>query len=246
MYYLSTTTALKFEEVKKSFSGRVAVNGITLEVRVGEIVALLGPNGSGKTTSLRMAAGLMKPDSGRVTVFGEPAGSEKAKRSVGYLPEDAGLYDRLTGWENLLFYAMVLFGINKKARETAELGAKLSGLGKDIHRPAGVMSKGMKRRVALARTLMIGAPLLLLDEPTSGLDVFSAVEVRNTVKEYSIRTGAAVVISSHNMLEVERLCDRVVLMHHGKIVEQGKPREIIEKYGAGDLEEAFVEIIKRR
>jgi ABC-2 type transport system ATP-binding protein len=238
--------ALIFQNVRKSFSGKVAVDGVSFSIKKGEIVALLGPNGSGKTTSLRIAAGLLTPESGTVLVFGEPAGSEKARRMVSYLPEDAGIYDRLTGYENLLFYAMVFYGRSERAENTAKLGAELTGLGEEINRPAGVMSRGMKRRIALARTLMLGTPLILLDEPTSGLDVFSAVEVRKSIMEHSRKTGASVLMSSHNMLEVERLCDRAILMHKGKIVEEGKPQEIVEKYEAGDLEEAFVKALRKR
>lgn len=238
--------ALSFRNVRKSFSRKVAVDGISFSVKRGEIVALLGPNGSGKTTSLRIAAGLLSPDSGSVFIFGEPAGSERARRLVSYLPEDAGVYDRLSGYENLLFYAMIFYGRGEGAERVAKLGAELSGLGEEVERPAGVMSRGMKRRIALARTLMLSTPLVLLDEPTSGLDVFSAVEVRKAIKEHSSRTGASILMSSHNMLEVERLCDRVILMHKGRIVEEGSPKEIMEKHEAGDLEEAFVKALQKR
>lgn len=242
---MSGKEALVFSNVRKAFSGRVAVDGISFHVKEGEIVGLLGPNGSGKTTSLRIAAGLLKPDSGSVLVFGEEAGSERARRLVSYLPEDAGIYDRLTGYENLLFYAMIFFD-RERAEEVAKRGSELTGLGEELRRPAGVMSRGMKRRIALARTLMLGTPLVLLDEPTSGLDVFSSLEVRRAIKEHAKQTGASVLMSSHNMLEVERLCDRVILIHRGKIIEEGSPREIAERYGAGDLEEAFVKALERR
>jgi len=241
---LSGQEALVFSNVRKAFSGRVAVDGISFHLKEGEIVGLLGPNGSGKTTSLRIAAGLLKPDSGSVLVFGEEAGSERARRLVSYLPEDAGIYDRLTGYENLLFYALIFFG-RERAEEVAKRGSELTGLGEELRRPAGVMSRGMKRRIALARTLMLGTPLVLLDEPTSGLDVFSSIEVRKAIKEHAKKTGASVLMSSHNMLEVERLCDRVMLLHRGKIIEEGSPREIVERYGAGDLEEAFVKALDK-
>jgi len=242
---LSGKEALVFNDVRKAFSRRVAVDGISFRIKEGEIVGLLGPNGSGKTTSLRIAAGLLKPDSGSALVFGEEAGSERARKLVSYLPEDAGIYDRLTGYENLLFYAMIFFG-RERAEEVAKRGSELTGLGEELRRPAGVMSRGMKRRIALARTLMLGTPLVLLDEPTSGLDVFSSLEVRRAIKEHAKKTGASVLMSSHNMLEVERLCDRVILIHRGKIIEEGSPREIAERYGAGDLEEAFVKALERR
>ncbi|MEM0021489.1 MAG: ABC transporter ATP-binding protein [Fervidicoccaceae archaeon] len=238
-------SALSFEGVRKTFSKKIALNGVSFFVGRGEIVALLGPNGSGKTTSLRIAAGLLSPDEGRALVFGRPAGSDEARRMVAYLPEDAGLYERLSGWENLLFYAMMFFGRGEKALKIAEEGAKLAGLGEDLNRPTGVMSKGMRRRIALARTLMLKTPLVLLDEPTSGLDVFSAVEVRRVIKEHAERTGISVLMSSHNMLEVERLCDRVVLMHGGKVIADGRPRDIVEMQGVGDLEEAFVKILEK-
>jgi len=227
-------------------NGTHAVRGISFSVSEGEIYGLIGPNGAGKTTTLRIIAGLIKPTKGTVLVDGINVVEKphEVRRIVGYLPEEADVYARLTGMEHLEFYAK-LYGLEDVER-AVEYGAALAGLPRErLREKAGEYSKGMKRRLLLAVVLMRKPKLALLDEPTSGLDVYAAVRVREVIKKYVRETGASVVLSSHNMLEVEYLCDRVGIMHNGVIIAEGKPREIVESLGVSNLEEAFVKIVER-
>lgn len=233
--------ALVVEDLHKAYGGRVrALSGVSFSVEEGEVFGLIGPNGAGKTTTLRIVAGLLKPDRGSVRVLGvDPFASPRAAKAlIGYLPEDADVYSRLTGVEHLRLYAR-LYGA-KSVEELVELGSKISGLGEALNKEAGEYSKGMKRRLLLAVALMKRPRLAVLDEPTAGLDVYSSIAVRELIKRYAKGEGAAVLLSSHNMLEVEYLCDRVAFINRGRIVEEGTPRELKEKYGASNLEEVFV------
>ena len=231
-------------DLVKRYGSRVAVAGISFSVFSGEIFGLIGPNGAGKTTTLRMVATLIRPDKGLIYIKGinvlrEPI---RARRHIGYLPEEAEVYPRLTGYEHLLFYARLRRP--DRVEETVEFGIKLSGLGKRIYDRAGDYSKGMKRRLLLAIALMTRPDLAILDEPTSGLDVYASVHVRRMIRDYVRETGSAVILSSHNMLEVEYLCDRIAFISRGKIISMGTPRELLEKYGASNLEEAFVKAVE--
>ena len=232
-------------DVVKRFKKVIALNKLSLKVPEGSVYALIGPNGAGKTTTLRIISGLVRPDSGEVKVLGFriPEEREKVRGRISYLPEDAGLYQRLTGWENLLYYAMIYYGKNR-AVEVAEKGAKISGLSKkDLSRKASEYSKGMARRVAIARALMVNAELVILDEPTSGLDVFSSYRIRRMIRRYVNEVGSTVILSSHNMLEVEAICDYVALINKGVIVAEGVPEELKENYGGRNLEEVFISIV---
>lgn len=228
--------------------GTHAVRGVSFSVRPGEIYGLIGPNGAGKTTTLRMIAGLIRPSSGEIYVSGVSVVERplEARKYISYLPEEAEVYGRLTGLEHIEFYAK-LYGVEgsvKNLEETVDYGVKLSGLGDRIRDLADGYSKGMKRRLLLAIVLMRKPRLAILDEPTSGLDVHAAVRVRDVIKKYVKETSSSVVVSSHNMLEVEYLCDRVGIMHGGRILVEDAPSKILEKYGVNNLEEAFVKIVE--
>lgn len=232
------------KELVKKYGERVAVKGVSFTVAEGEIFGLIGPNGAGKTTTLRMIATLVKPDSGEIFIKNIDAVKEpvKARKYIGYLPEEAEVYSRLTGYEHLLFYAKLRKP--DSIEEAVEFGIKLSGLGKRIYDRAGDYSKGMKRRLLLAIALMTKPDLAILDEPTSGLDVYASVHVRKMIRDYVRETGSAIILSSHNMLEVEYLCDRIAFISRGRIVSIGNPREILDKYGVANLEEAFVKAVE--
>ncbi len=232
------------ENLVKDYSGKIAVRGVSLRVKRGEIYGLIGPNGAGKTTTLRMLSTLVKPTSGRIYIDGVDALADpvRARRSIGYLPEDADVYARLTGLEHLRLYAM-LRG-EGDVEEKIKYGAELSGLGEKLREKAGGYSKGMKRRLLLAAVLMNRPRLAILDEPTSGLDVYASVRVRRMIKSYVSETGAAVILSSHNMLEVEYLCDRIAFINKGRIIAEGAPEELKHRYGAENLEEAFVAAVE--
>lgn len=237
--------AVSVQGVVKSFGKIRALNKVSVEINEGIIFGLIGPNGAGKTTLLRILATLLKQDEGIVKIFGHelPENRVLVRKLISYLPEDAGLYSRLTGWENLYYYAMLYYGRTSKALEVAEIGAKISGLSeRDLNRKTSEYSKGMIRRVAIARTLMIGSRLVILDEPTSGLDVFSAYAIRKILKEYSKNNSVTIILSSHNMIEVEDLCDEVALINEGRIMIQGSPKDLIRTYSSKNLEEVFISL----
>ena len=241
------SNGLVVEDLWKSYDEVQALRGVSFEVGPGEIFGLIGPNGAGKTTTLRIVAGLLRPDRGRVEFQGlDPwSGGEEYRRLISYLPEEAGVYKHLTGLETLRFLAELYASSREEVEEMVRYGARLSGLGDALRRPAGTYSKGMKRRLLLAATLMTRPRLAILDEPTSGLDVYHSVEMRRIVKSYATETGATVLLSSHNMLEVEYLCTRVAFIAEGRIIDQGAPGELVEKYGAENLEDAFVRAVTR-
>ncbi len=235
------------DDLHKIYDGKIhAVKGVSFKVKRGEIFGLIGPNGAGKTTTLRMIATLLKPTRGRIIVEDIDVVEKpvEARRYIGYLPEEADVYIRLTGYEHLKFYAN-LYRV-ENIEETIKFGAKLSGLGKDLERRAGEYSKGMKRRLLLALVLMRKPRLAILDEPTSGLDVYASVKVRKMIRKYVSETHSSVILSSHNMLEVEYLCDRVAFIYKGEIIDIGRIQDIKEKYNAINLEEAFVTAIEER
>jgi ABC-2 type transport system ATP-binding protein len=229
------------ENIYKEYGSVKALRGVSLRVYEGEIYGLVGPNGSGKTTLLRIIAGLVKPSRGVVRVYGyDPYEDfEETRRYIGYLPEDANTYDLLTGYEHLELYAKI-YGLRE---DVVKYGEELSQLGSRLRDLASTYSRGMKRRLLLAIVLMRKPRVALLDEPTSGLDVHASVNVRDTIKRYVLETGATIIVSSHNMLEIEYLCTRVGLIYKGVIVDEGSPRELIEKYNASNLEEVFVKAV---
>lgn len=237
---------VKLINVKKRFGKIAALRGVTLEVNEGEVFGIIGPNGAGKTTTLRIIATLVRHDEGFVSVLGWelPKKKEVVRKYIAYLPEEAGLYHNLTGWENLLYFAMIYARDVDEARQMVEVGAEIAGLNKDVlRRKAGEYSKGMSRRIAIARTLMCKPKIAILDEPTSGLDVFSAVYVREVIKEYATKLGITVILSSHNMLEVQYLCDRVALIHEGRVLTVDTPSNIMKHTDSGNLEEAFIKLV---
>jgi ABC-2 type transport system ATP-binding protein len=200
---------IRTHALTRRFNGRVAVDAVSLDVQPGEIFALLGPNGAGKTTTLRLIGGLILPTSGSAEVAGIPlvrSRMHELRSLVGFLTEAPGLWDRLTVTRNLLVYAR-LYAIAEPARAVAR-ALDMLGLADRAHTPAGQLSKGMKQRVALARSLMHDPPVILLDEPTSGLDPQTARLVRELILERRSR-GRTIVISTHNLDEAERLSDRV-------------------------------------
>jgi ABC-2 type transport system ATP-binding protein len=222
-----------------------AVDNISFYVYPGEIFGLIGPNGAGKTTTLRIIATVLQPTQGRVLVYGYDVAKDAAKvrRIISYLPEDAGAYKYLTGLEFLEFVAKLYTKDPKKIEEFIEIGIKLSGLGDRLNDKVKTYSKGMLRRLLVAKTLMVKPKVAILDEPTSGLDVVNAVHVRESIKRFAKDVGGTVILSSHNMLEVEYLCDRVAIIHKGRILVVGKPRELMERFEASNLEEVFVKLV---
>lgn len=231
---------LEVESLKKNYGSLEALKGISFQVKPGEIFALIGPNGAGKTTTLRIIATLLSPSGGRVTFLGYDLKKEpdKFRARISYLPEEAGAYRNLKGIDYLKFMARFYADTEEKAQEYVERGKRISDLGNRLNEKAGTYSKGMVRKLLLGRALMTRPELAILDEPTSGLDVINALEVREIIKKFA-REGISVLLSSHNMLEIEFLSDRVALIDKGLILDSGAPGELKEKYQAGNLEEVF-------
>ena len=236
--------AVEVSNLVKVFGNVRALDGLTFNVEKGEIYGLIGPNGAGKTTSLRIIATLLLPTSGSVKVFGLDVVSkaEEVRRLISYLPEEAGAYKNLSGMEYLEFMASFSAGNRDEIRSMVEQAAEISGLGERLYDRIKTYSKGMKRRLLVARALMIKPKLAVLDEPTSGLDVVHSFHVRNIIKRYVEEFGVTVLLSSHNMLEVEYLCNRVALINKGKIVAEGSPEGLKSEYNAENLEEVFVKV----
>ncbi|MBU1240824.1 ABC transporter ATP-binding protein [Myxococcota bacterium] len=235
---------LEVSGLTKTYGTNHAVNAIDFHIAGGEIFGLIGPNGAGKTTTLRIISTLLSKSSGEVKVCGHDVQTDphEVRRSISYLPEEAGVYKNLKGREYLEFIAG--FHAEKKERPAmVERGMSIANLGARINDKVSTYSKGMTRRLTIARALMMNPKLAILDEPTSGLDVINAHEVRNIIKK-SISERSAVLLSSHNMLEVDYLCDRIALISGGVIVETGTPDSLKEKYQCSNIEEIFMKIVE--
>ena len=236
--------AVEVRELVKDYGNFRALNGISFEVNEGEVFGLIGPNGAGKTTALRVIATLLQITSGSVTVFGYelPGEAGEVRKIISYLPEEAGAYKNLTGRDYLNFVAR-FFGDGQRLQNTVRRGVDIANLGERINDKVDTYSKGMTRRLLVGRALMVNPRLAILDEPTSGLDVINAQEVRRIINS-AVEAGVAVLLSSHNMLEVELLCHRIALMNDGIIIASGTAEELKKEYDARNVEEAFVRAIR--
>jgi len=235
--------AVDVKNLVKHYGSIQAVKGISFNVNAGEIFGLIGPNGAGKTTVLRVVSTLLKITSGSIKImdYDIEKDADKIRKIISYLPEDAGAYKNLTGRAYLQFIAN--FFDAKQNREMIERGIRIANLGERIDDRVDTYSKGMMRRLLVGRALMIDPKLAILDEPTSGLDVINAQEIRKLVRD-TAKKGTTVLLSSHNMLEVEYLCERIALISDGKIVEEGKPKSLMEKYKANNIEEVFTRVVR--
>jgi ABC-2 type transport system ATP-binding protein len=235
-------TAVEVKNLVKNYGDLIALKGISFDINEGEIFGLIGPNGAGKTTTLRIISTLLTITSGSITVLGFDLEKkpEMIRKIISYLPEDAGAYKNLTGKAYLEFIAN--FYKQEKAK-MVEKGIEIADLGTRINDKVDTYSKGMKRRLLVGRALMTAPKFAILDEPTAGLDVNNAQEIRNIIKN-TAKKGTIVLLSSHNMLEVEYLCDRIALIDNGLIVEEGKPLELMNKYNAKNIEEVFIKVVK--
>lgn len=236
-------SVIEVTNLVKEFGGVRVVDGVSFSVNEGEVFGLIGPNGAGKSTTLRMISTLLQITSGTITMFGHDVETEpnEVRKILSYLPEESGAYKDLTGKAYLDFFSR-FFGDGKAAQEIAERGKNISGLGDRLNDKISTYSKGMTRRLLVGRALMFKPKLAILDELTSGLDVISAQKVRATVKQ-TTKEGTTVIVSSHNMLEVELICDRIALIAKGKILEIGTPQDLKVKYDASNIEEVFVKVV---
>lgn len=234
------------KDLVKVYPGNiVGINGVSFNVSNGEIYGLIGPNGSGKTTTLRILATIIKPTSGYALIAGYDVvkDAHKVRSLISYLPEEAGAYRDMKGIDYIKFILSLRFK-GKELDEAVEEAVKISGLGRDIYRNVKTYSKGMKRLLALAVTLAQKPKLAILDEPTAGLDVERSLTIRNTILKYNRDYGITVLLSSHNMLEVEYLCDRVGIIYKGRIITEGYVDELKTKLNAKNLEEVFISSVR--
>ena len=236
--------ALQICGLVKQYSPQIrALDGIDLDVAEGEVFGLIGPNGAGKSTTIRVVATLLTPTAGTVSVSGLDVTKQQqqVRKIISYLPEEAGAYENLSGEEYLRFMARFY---SPDYREMVERGSRIADLGDRIRSKTKEYSKGMKRRLLIGRTLMMDSRLYIMDEPTGGLDVLHAHHIRAMIKDRIKTTRTTALISSHNLLEVEFLCDRVAIIHKGRIACIGTPAELKTRFVAGNLEDVFLAIVE--
>lgn len=233
-------SAIHVKNLTKRYGKISALNSISFDVMPQEIFALVGPNGAGKSTALRIIATILSPTSGTVEVFGNAIASDAQtiRSQISYLPEEAGAYKNMTGLGYLSFMASLYTNDNAKHTEFIVEATDICDLGPRLKDKVKTYSKGMTRKLLLARALMSKPKVAILDEPTSGLDVTNALFIRDTIKSY-VKRGMTVLLSSHNMLEIEYLSDRIALIHEGKIVETGTAEGLMQVHHVRNLEEVF-------
>lgn len=234
--------AIAVKALRKSYGAFDAVRGISFSVEAGQTVGLLGGNGAGKTTTISMLLGVLTPSSGSIELLGLPL----AKRRYDILPRInftspyVDLPKRLSVEENLRVFAG-LYGISGPRQRIADLLRELD-LSEVADRPYATLSAGQRTRVSLAKSLLNSPELLLLDEPTASLDPDVGDRMRSLLERYRKQSGCAMLLASHNMAEVERLCDNVIMLRRGEIVDQGSPTELLRKYGRSNLDDVFLDI----
>ena len=230
----------------KHYGSTRAVDGIDFSVAPGEVVGLLGGNGAGKSTTIAMLLGLLIPTAGRIRILGHDMARDRfaALARMNFSSPYVALPGRLSVVENLRVYAM-LYDVPDIERRIGELAAELD-LSDLLGRLAAQLSAGQKTRVALAKALINRPDVLLLDEPTASLDPDTGDLVRRWLERYRGETRCTILLASHNMAEVERLCDRVLMLRHGRIVDQGTPVELLARYGRDDMEQVFLDIARDR
>ncbi len=238
--------AIDVDRLVKVYKTTRAVDGISFRISRGSVTGLLGGNGAGKTTTIAMIMGLVLPTSGRIRVLGcgMPEDSDQVLGRMNFESPYVDMPMRLTVRQNLTVFGRLYAVPDLKAR-LAELAAEFD-LGDLLERPSGKLSSGQKTRVALAKALINRPELLLLDEPTASLDPDTADWIRGRLETYRRETGATILLASHNMLEVERLCDRVIIMKRGRIEDDGSPTAIMQRYNRDTLEEVFLDVARGR
>jgi ABC-2 type transport system ATP-binding protein len=236
--------ALRVTGLRKQYGRIVAVDDVSFAVGRGEIVGLLGPNGAGKTTTINMILGVLEPTAGDITIDGIDLAKSRALalRRTNFAAVYAALPGNLTVEQNLRFFGL-LYSIGGSSERTNALIEEFA-LTHLRHTKCGVLSSGEQTRAALAKALINDPRLLLLDEPTASLDPAAAQTVREKIKSLAAERGCGILWTSHNMREVEAVCDRVLLLSHGRLLLDGDPRTLPREHGAGDLEDLFIRVAR--
>ncbi len=238
--------SIELKNLKKNYNNFEAVNDLNFKIDNGKIIGLLGPNGCGKTTTIGMILGLIKPTEGEILVNGKNVEIEKNRIQVlekmNFISPYVELPKKLTVKENLIVYGKMYEVKNLKERiEKLTIDLNLSEF---QNRKTGELSSGQKNRVSLAKSLINSPEILLLDEPTASLDPDTGDYIRSYIENYASKNNTTILLASHNMSEVERLCSKVMMMKSGKIIDEGTCKELISKHGRQNLEETFLKIIR--
>ena len=242
---------LTLNNVTKKFTKNnkeiISVDNLSFKIKSGEIFGLIGTNGAGKTTTMRMIATTLKPTSGQINVcgFDTVKNDYEVRRCIGVLyGGDTGLYDRLTARENIAYFGK-LNGLSDDAiNKQIDYLSKVFGLDNYLDRRCGTFSRGMKQKTSFARAIVHNPQVMLFDEPTSGLDILASEEVLNFIKQCK-KMGKTILLSSHNMQEVEELCDRLLIIDHGKTLCEGTQQQVLEMTNTSSIKEAFIKLIQK-
>ncbi len=243
---VATSAVIEVRDLRKSFKHVEAVRGISFDVHQGTTTALLGGNGAGKTTTLSMLLGVLTPTAGSIRILGENMLRHpyRVLPRINFTSPYVDLPKRLTVAENLRVYAR-LYGVDRPQERVDELAEDL-----DLHeltsRPYGDLSAGQRTRVSLAKALLNRPEVLLLDEPTASLDPDVGDRVRTLLEQYQKRSGCTMLLATHNMGEVERMCNEVIMLRAGLVVDQGSPRSLLERYSRGNMDDVFLDIARER
>lgn len=235
---------LELKNLTKCYEHTEAVRGVSFSIKPGEILGLLGPNGAGKTTTISMILGLLLPTSGSVMIFEKDLAKHRSKilEKVNFVATYAQLPGNLSVWQNLYVFGR-LYGVSSLKDKIEEVIEEFD-LGKFRNTRAGFLSSGEQSRLNLAKALLNRPQLLLLDEPTASIDPSTSSKIRGMISQYVKESGAAILLTSHNMYEVEEVCHRVLFISHGKILLEGNPRELPAKHGKKNLEELFITVAR--
>jgi ABC-2 type transport system ATP-binding protein len=243
---MNPNAAIEVRDLRKTYKETEAVAGISFSVAKGTVAGLLGGNGAGKTTTIAMIMGLVVPTSGEVRVLGADMVRDRSRvlARMNFESPYVDLPGRLTVRQNLTVFAR-LYGVRRVRQRITEIAEALD-LVAFLDKPTGKLSSGQKTRASLAKALVNEPEVLLLDEPTASLDPDTADWVRTYLTRYRIERGATILLASHNMAEVERLCDRVIMMRKGRIVDHATPAELLDRYGRTNLEDVFLDVARGR
>lgn len=238
---------LEVKNLSKQYSKVLAVDQVNFSIEKGEIFALIGPNGAGKTTTIRMISTLLQPTAGDVLVSGYSVLKNPAqvREHITYLPDEAGAYKTMTGKNYLQFMASMYAEDQGSIQGYVNRAEEICGLGERLKDKIGSYSRGMIRKLLLARAVMTTPDLAILDEPTSGLDVLNALEIRKMIRELAAG-GMSFLLSSHNMLEIEYVSNQVGIIAKGRMMCMGRPDALKEQYQASNLEEIFEKVVAER